>query len=421
MLTSVRNILWGPATVFLIITAGIVLMFKTKFRALKNPVKTLKETLFSKNSSSFKSMCTALGGTIGVGNTVGVAAAIIEGGPGALFWMLIASVFGMVIKESEIFLAVKFKPLLGDFSGPMYYIEKGLSSKFVAHLWAMSCVICAFGMGNISQSMAACESFERVFLFPKSIMGVIFSVFVFLVLSGGLGRIKNCASSIIPIISIMFVILSCVIIFLQRENLAFAVKSIFSSVFSLSSGTVGVKWAVFASAIRAGFSRGIFSNEAGLGSASVVHSSSRETSPEKQARWGVIEVFIDTVIICTLTGLMILTSDIYTHGASVQNLTLGVFVSALGTFGGSFYALSMVLFAFASILAWFCYAECSLIYIGANQKERILFRAVFAASSFLGTVISADNILVISDIFNAVMMLVNITALLLLSNHAKTV
>ncbi len=419
MLAVIRDIIWGPATVSLIAVVGIVLSFKTGFRALKSPIKNFKETIFSKNnSSSFKAMCTALGGTIGVGNTVGVASALVEGGAGALFWLVVASLFGMVIKEAEIYLAVKFKEPLKDYSGPMYYIEKGIGSKSFAVLWCVSCIMTSLGMGNLSQSMAATGAISYVFSISEVLCALFMVVSVFAILIGGRKRIKESVSFFIPIVSIMFIVFSVFIITINRERLPRALGQIFSSVFNLKSGSVGVKWALFSAALREGFSRGVFSNEAGLGSASVVHSSSNENNAQKQAKWGVVEVFVDTVLICTITGLVILTAET-PENCPVNFITLHSFVSALGKFGGVFYALSMFLFALASILAWYYYAECALDYLGAKSKARSFFRFTFVTFTFIGGIMPVNNSLVISDIFNGIMLVLNLSALLLLSGKTK--
>ena len=419
MLEIIKNILWSPITVIFIAVVGIIISIKTSFRALRKPKKVLNNTIFSKNnSSSFEAMCTALGGTIGVGNTIGVAGAIYEGGPAALLWMLLASVFGMGIKEAEIYLAVKYKQAGAVFSGPMYYIEKGIGSKAFAMLWAVSCVFTAFGMGNISQSMAAVRSLNSVTGIDKEIISIFFTALIFILILSGMKGIKKALGACVPVITILFISVSLIIIYIQRSNLPTALCSIINSFFNGGAALSGVKWTLFAASMRAGFSRGIFTNEAGLGSASIVHSSSNESSPEKQAMWGVIEVFIDTVVICMLTGTMILTSN--TTGISPEKVTLNIFFNSLGKVGASFYSVSMLIFALASIMAWYCYAECALKYLGFPNKYLPFFKLAFSLAGFLGGIIEVESVLNISDIFNAVMLITNLTALLLLSNKLKS-
>lgn len=421
MLELIKNILWSPFTVLFVAIVGLIIGFKNRFRAIKKPSEILKKTIFSKNnnSSAFEAMCTALGGTIGVGNTIGVAGAIVEGGAGAIFWMVIASFFGMIIKESEIFLAVKYKGLSDRFSGPMLYINKGIGSRHFAVLWSISCILTAFGMGNLSQSMAAVSSLNTTIGIKRNFLGIFIALVVLLVISNGLSYIKKTLSACIPIITLLFVSVSVVILYLQRDAILPSVTYILKSSLNFKSGATGLKWSAFASTLRAGFSRGIFTNEAGLGSASIVHSSSEESSAEKQAAWGVLEVFIDTVVICTITGLLILTSNI-PEGITTENMTLYVFDSNLGNIGCIFYSFSILVFAISSILAWYFYAECCLKFLGLSDKHMIFFKMLFATATFLGGIINAKSILLVSDIFNAIMLITNLTALILLSNETKS-
>jgi AGCS family alanine or glycine:cation symporter len=419
MLEIIKNILWSPATIALIVLTGFIISFKTSFRALKHPVKILKSTLLNKNgSSSFEAMCTALGGTIGVGNTIGVAGAIHEGGAGSLLWMLLASLFGMVIKEAEIYLAVKYKQLGAKFSGPMYYIETGIGSKIFAVIWSISCILTAFGMGNISQSMAAVGSINSATGINTVTISIIISITVFILIANGMCGVKKALGATIPVITALFVTISILILLKQRADIKDALYDITHSFLQGENAVCGIKWSLFSASIRAGFSRGIFTNEAGLGSASIVHSSSSEASPEKQAMWGVVEVFIDTVLICMLTGMMILTSDVST--AYPEKTTLNVFFEAFGKWGAGFYSASMLIFALASIIAWYCYAECALSYLNVSNKFNVIFKALFAIFTFLGGIIDAGKILQLSDIFNALMLITNLTALILLSDKIKS-
>ena len=415
MLELIKSLLWSPFTVIFIVVVGTVSCIKTSFRALKKPKRLFKETLFSNNKSSFEAMCTALGGTIGVGNTIGVAGAIVEGGPSALLWMLIASLFGMVIKEAEIFLSVKYKPYGNEFSGPMYYIENGIGSKALARLWAFSCILTSLGMGNISQSMAAISSIEGVIDGKRLYFCIILTLIVGIVVSLGLNEIKRIIAVIIPFITVTFILSTILILIINSKNIPYAISEIFTSLTDFKSGCVGLKWSVITRAMRSGFSRGIFTNEAGLGSASIIHSSSNESYPEAQARWGVLEVFIDTVIICMLTGIAILSCNY--EGLPIERITQYVFMSSLGKIGGIIYAVSMLIFALASIIAWFCYAQCALKYLGGSN---LLFSVLFIAVTFFGGVINAGSVLIISDIFNAIMLITNLVALLLLTRQAKS-
>lgn len=421
MLNNIKNAIWGIPTLAIIVILGIKLIKETHARALLHPIKVFKNTILSidSNKSAFKSMCTALGGTIGVGNTVGVAAAIYEGGAGALFWMLVAGVLGITIKEAEIFLAVKFKPAFSKFSGPMYYIEKGIGSKAFARFWCFTCIFTSLGMGNAAQSMAVTTSFNEIFSIKKYITALLLATLILIILSGGGERIKNFSTAVVPFLTVLFILACIIILFFQRSNLIPAIEKILTSSFNAKSGVAGFKWAGFSAAIRAGFSRGIFTNEAGLGSASIVHSSSTVTDCEKQAMWGIVEVFIDTILICFLTGLVILTSNIDISIISPEKITLIIFKNVFGNVGGIFYSFSMVFFAVASIIAWYFYAQCALDYLNADSYIKKSFLTLFILTVFIGGVFRAQNTLIISDIFNGLMLLFNVSALLLLSKKAK--
>lgn len=422
MLLFLKNILWSPVTIILIAVTGTTLSFKTHHRALKHPIKKLKETLLSHedNHSAFEATFTALGGTIGVGNTIGVAGAIKDGGAGAVFWMIIASLFGMVIKESEIYLAIKHKRAGNLFSGPMYYIEDKIGIRFFAKLWAVSCVMTAIGMGNMSQTMAASNSLTTTFGTPKIIISSIVSIIVIVTILSGITFIKKHISVAVAFISIVFVFSLIYISFKQRNNIPQTLELIVKDVLSFSKAVKGTKWAVFASSVRTGFSRGIFTNEAGLGSASILHSTSNENTPEKQSAWGVIEVFIDTVLICTLTSLIILTSERNVLSLPTEEVTFSIFEATLGRFGAVFYSVSTLLFALASVSAWYCYAECALTYLGASKKQILIFKIFFTIASFIGGIAESNKVLLFSDIFNGIMLIINITAMLLISNDAKS-
>ncbi len=415
MLEIIKSLLWSPLTVILIAVVGTVLCIRTSFRALRNPKRLFKDTLFSNNKSSFEATCTALGGTIGVGNTIGVAGAIVEGGPSALLWMLIASLFGMVIKEAEIFLSVKYKPCGNEFSGPMYYIEKGIGSKKLARVWAFSCILTSLGMGNVSQSMAAISSIEGIIDGKRLFLCIILTLTVGVTVSLKLSEIKRIIGVIVPFVTVTFILSIVLILIINSKNIPYAISETFTSMIDLKSGCIGLKWSVITLAMRSGFSRGIFTNEAGLGSASIIHSSSNEASPEVQAKWGVLEVFIDTVVICSLTGVAILSCNY--EGMAIESITQYVFISSLGKIGGIIYAVSMLFFALASIIAWFCYAQCAIKYLGGNN---LFFTFLFIFATFCGGMLNARSVLIISDIFNAIMLITNLIALLLLTRQAKS-
>lgn len=399
MLEIIKNCVWSPVTVINLLLVGCFVLFKTRFRTVLNLPSIFRDTVFSikKNRKAFSLMCTSLGGTIGVGNAIGVAGAIIEGGASAVFWMGVAGFIGMAIKYAEIYLSLAYK-------GPIGYIEKGVGSRAIASVYALLCIGVSFGMGNMSQVKAAVVSANGLLPFHEGIMTFIFAIVFLIVARGGLEKIRRFSEAVIPLVSLVYIFLLVFILIKQRGYLPEAVEKI-----KTGAGIfAGIKWAVVKRGITSGFSKAIFSSEAGLGSAGFAHTES-ELLPSEQAKWGVVEVFIDALI-CVMTAMSLLTFSADLGGVSETFMTRGMFALSFGRIGEIFYGVSMLGFAFSSIICWYYNGFCAVNYLSPKKLDTF-YLISFTVLIFLSGFIGDSIILELSDIANGLMMLVNTTAL----------
>ncbi len=406
---------WGPALLVLILGTGAFFTIRSGFFQIRKFAFVLKATvadLFKKrDKSAFEAMATALGATVGTGNIVGVAAAITIGGPGAVFWMWIGAFFGMMLKFAEAALAVKFRNQ-GD--GALVYIEKAFGSRKFAALWAVFCVLASFGSGNMVQANAAAVICLETFNLPKIIIGTVIAVLTAAVLFKGTKAVTKTASFLVPLMAAFYIVGCGELLFICKENIPGAFASIFLDAFSPISAGGGVTGLLVSNAIRTGIAKGTFTHEAGMGSASLAHAESNEKDPAVQGCWGIIEVFIDTIFVCTLTALVILSSGITSIN---ENSTTEVFGIYLGKFGISFLAVSMFLFALAAVIGWAFYGEKAISFICRDKKIIIMYRLLFCLCSVVGSVVSLPMVWNLSDIFNGLMVLPNLAALIALSNE----
>lgn len=436
------NILWGIPMIVLILIAGILLTIRSKFfqvRKFKTSIKsTMGDTFIQmrkKNKKSdkntvspFEAFATAVSGTVGTGNIVGVTTAIISGGPGAVFWMWISAFFGMMTKFSEITLGMYFRKKSSDgeyIGGPMYYIEKGTKQRWLAILFAIFTMLAAMGMGSV-QANTIQATWDSAFGIPTWVTALIIAVLTALVVIGGIKRIGKVTSLLVPVMIVIFLIMSIILICCNISLVPSAFGSIFASAFSTKSLLGGVAGYGIARAMRFGFARGIFSNEAGLGSSSIAHANSSEREPVKQGLWGVFEVFIDTFIICTLTALLILTSGIeLTPDASGATVAMNAFSNVFGKFGTIMYSIILPLFAFSTVLAWALYGAKAMQYLFKKHQKgsRLAFNIIYISfivgiaflTFFFGKNLGADFVWLISDMTNALMAIPNLIALIILS------
>lgn len=428
LLTYLTNLISGTFPFALLMLCGIYLTLKSGFfqiRAFNKSVTLVKKAFSSPKSqegiNSYQAACTALSSTVGTGNIAGVASAISIGGAGAVFWMLISALFGMCIKGIEIILAIKYRECekTGYIGGPMYYIKNGLPKLFkplsyIFSLAALPAVLCS---GNITQTNAAVSSLNLNFT-GKLIFGIIFTALTFCVLIGGIKRIGLITEKIIPIMSVLYVILSLSIIILNIDFLPQAFKMIIVGAFkpeAVTGGAVGSAMTV----MMTGASRGIFSNEAGLGTSAMAHSVAVDADPKTQGLYGLFEVFIDTILLCTLTALTILCSRVninYGFNASSE-LVVDSLSAIYGNLSTPIIAAMLCLFSFSSIIGWAVYGKISTRFLFGAKGEGI-FTFIYPFACIFGAVTSSSFAWDLSAFFNGIMLIINLPVLILLSKVA---
>ncbi|MBR5295813.1 MAG: sodium:alanine symporter family protein, partial [Clostridia bacterium] len=373
---TLNRIVWGPWTLFLFVLVGIFLTIRLRFFQFRKFGFALSETagkIFAKKSESGKditpiqAVSTALAGTIGTGSIVGVAMAIRSGGPGVIFWMWIFSFFGMAMKFSEIVLSLSFREKNEGgkwIGGPMYYMKNGLKSNFLAVLFSFFALFCCFGIGNIIQSNAVANMLKSNLNVPVKLSGFVLTIVLSVVILGGIQSIGRVNQFLVPLMTITYILTSLLILTLRSDFLLDAVLKIFQSAFSFRSATVGLLGYGFFKGVHFGISRSIFSNEAGLGSGPIAHAASAESNPVKQGYWGIFEVFFTTMIVCTLTALVLLTSDAwYIEDALAFQIVISAFDGAIPIFGRFVVCITTVFFALSSILGWAYYGEVCVCFL----------------------------------------------------------
>ena len=423
----------------LLIAAGLFLSIKTRFLQFRRFGYVIKNTLgslFNKNLhrqdkgsvSPFQAVTTALAGTIGTGSIAGVATALVLGGPGAVFWMWISALLGMVTKYSEIVLALKFREKNEQdayVGGPMYYIKNGLGKKWLAGFFAAFAMIACIGTGNATQSNSISGVLSMNFSVAPWITGLVLTVIVAVVIIGGVKRIAAVNEKLVPVMAVFFILASVFALIFNADKIPEAFALIFKEAFNFKSAFGGAAGYTILSAMRYGVGRGVFSNEAGLGSAPIAHSASSAESPVKQGIWGIFEVFITTIVICTMSALVIITSGIYSDAyhsgiapaVSGAALSSAAFNEALPYVGGFGIAFSTVFFALSTILGWAYYGEACVGYLfKKNEKTAItIYRIIYVIFVFVGAVAEINTVWLVADCFNALMALPNLIALIGLS------
>ena len=446
---AVNGVVWGVPALVLLIGTGVLMTVLTGFFQFRRFGHMWKKTIggmagekhIFKNSdrhsiSQFQALCTALSATIGTGNIAGVAFAITEGGPGAIFWMWIAAIVGMMTNYSENVLGIYFRRRngKGEWSGgAMYYLKDGVgrmkygkaAGGVLAVLFSVFAILASFGIGNMGQVASITESINTLVAGESStvnlVTGLVVIVLLALVLLGGLRRIATTNEKIVPFMAVFFIIGSLIIIAMNISQVPAAFGAIFAGAFNFKAAAGGVGGAIIAKAMTWGFKRGVFSNEAGLGSSVMVHSASNVKEPVVQGLWGIFEVFADTIIVCTCTALVILTSgvvDLQT-GASLSGVTkLGLateaFTKNFGAFGGVFIAVAVSLFAFTTILGWSFYGTKAWEYL-FGTKSTVAYKIIFIVMILLGCTLDASIAIDLSDTFNGLMSIPNLIGVVCLS------
>lgn len=426
LIKSINGLVWGPPMLIMILGVGLFLSIGLKLMPvlrLGAGFRLMWKGRTGEESEGeippFQALMTALSATVGTGNIAGVATAVFLGGPGALFWMWLTALVGMATKYSEAVLAVRFREVdeRGAYvGGPMYYIRNGLGSKWawLGVLFAIFAAIAGFGIGNTVQANSVADVLNVNFGLPHWVTGVILMILVGLVLIGGIRRIGQVASSLVPLMAVSYVIAGLIVLAINATEIPAAFALVFEHAFSPVAAQGGFAGAAVWAAIRFGVARGIFSNEAGLGSAPIAHAAAQTNSPISQGMVAMLGTFIDTIIICTITGLVIITSGVWTSGESGAALTSMAFRTALPGFGNYIVAISLAVFAFTTTLGWSFYGERCVEFL-FGVRAILPYRVLWILAIPLGATVNLGIIWLVADTLNAMMALPNLIALLLLS------
>lgn len=436
----VNNFIWGVPAMICIVGVGLFLSFRTKFIQIRKFPYAMKVTfgrMFKKREASdgaltpFQAVCTALAATVGTGNVAGVAGAIAIGGPGAVFWMWMSALLGMCTKFSEVTLAVHFreKNKDGDYvGGPMYYIKNGLKKHWLwlAYLFSAFGVLTVFGTGNATQVNTITTAIDSA-LFNYNIIsedaaptlnliiGIALAILIGLILLGGVKRIGQVAEKLVPFMAVFYIILAIGVVVININHVPEVFADIFKGAFNPASVTGGVVGSFFMS-MKKGVSRGIFSNEAGLGTGSIAHACADTRKPVKQGLFGIFEVFVDTIVICTLTALVILCSGVpvgYGQAAGAE-LTISGFTSTYGGWVSIFTAVAMCCFAFSTIIGWGLYGTRCIEFL-FNSRVNKPFMLVYSLVAIVGATLNLDLLWSVAETFNGLMIIPNLIAVFMLS------
>ena len=438
--SAVNNFIWGVPAMICIIGVGLVLSIRTGFLQIRKFPYAMKVTLgrmLKKKEASdgamtpFQAVCTALAATVGTGNIAGVAGAIAIGGPGAVFWMWVSALLGMCTKFSEVTLAVHFreKNSNGDYvGGPMYYIKNGLKKHWhwLAYLFSAFGVLTVFGTGNATQVNTITTAIDTA-LFNYNILsedkaaivnliiGIILAVLIALILLGGVKRIGSVTEKLVPFMALLYIILAMGVVLLNIKDVPYVFTSIFKGAFTPASVTGGAVGSFFMS-MKKGVSRGIFSNEAGLGTGSIAHACADTRKPVKQGFFGIFEVFVDTIVICTLTALVILCSGVGVGygSAAGADLTISGFTATYGNWVSIFTAVAMCCFAFSTIIGWGLYGTRCIEFLFGTRVNKP-FMLVYALVAIVGATMDLGLMWSIAETFNGLMAIPNLIAVFLLS------
>ena len=425
ILNEIDAFVWGPPLLVLLVGTGILLTFRLKLLQVFKLPQALGLIFSAKNDgsgdvNSFKALCTALAATVGTGNIVGVATAIKAGGPGALFWMWMAAFFGMATKYSECLLAVKYRTVdaNGNISGgPMYYIENGLGKKYkpLAVMFAVFGVLCAyFGIGTFAQVNSIVEITQISAGIPVVYTGIALTVVVAAVTIGGLKSIATVAAKVVPAMALLYFLTTVGIMIVFADQVPAAIATVLNSAFTPTAAQGGFLGATVMLAMRSGVARGVFSNESGLGSAPIVAAAAKTKWAAEQGLISMTGTFIDTIIICTLTGLSLVVSGVWCGPLNGAAMTESAFTMAFPAFGSILLLVGLVLFAFTTILGWNYYGERCVEYL-MGVKAILPYRIIFICLIACGPFLKLEEIWVLADIVNGLMAIPNLIALLALS------
>lgn len=442
LIHGLQRLVWGPGMLVFFLGTGIRFTIRSKFfqirkihiwmgktlGAIKNGRKTEKEH----SISQFQSFCTALAATLGTGNITGVATALIFGGPGAVFWMWISAFFGMMTNYGENYLGIRYryKDKKGRWvGGAMVYMERGLNSRFLAVLFAVCCLIASLGMGNMVQGNSMAKGLETAFGIPPFITGSACMILLAVIVTGGVKRVAALTEKLVPCMAGIYLLGALAVLAANWQAVPKALEMIFTQAFQIRAGVGGAAGYTVRQALRMGVARGIFSNEAGLGSSVMAHVQSDVESPQIQGMWGMLEVFIDTMVGCTVTALVILVSGVYQPELYLDQISRGIepvdgttltgqAFAAVIPWGAQFLAAATALFAFATIAGWSYFGEQTAAYLG-KEKGAMIYRYVYILLTLPGCILAPSLIWDLSDAFNGMMALPNLVALFFLGKQVK--
>lgn len=450
---AARGVLWGTPMAFVMLAVGVWFTVRLGFFQFRHVGLWLRHTvgaLFASDDgarrhragqlSQLQSVTTALAATVGTGNIAGVGAAIAAGGPGAVFWMWISALLGMMTAFAENVLGIRYRVRGPDGrwqGGPMGYIERGLGIKWLAVVYAAGCALASFGVGALVQSNSVSAGLTSEFGLSAALVGAVLAALTLIVALGGVQRIGRVTEYLVPFMVGLYMLAGACCLVVRPDGLPDAFRAIFREAFSLRAGVAGGGYGLLL-ALRTGVSRGIFSNEAGLGSTVLVHAQADVREPVQQGMWAIFEVTVDTLLVCTMTALVILTSGVYDPAEYLAHydtiglpgglksgveLTAAAFSSAYGAWGGRFIAISVVFFAFSTILGWSWFGRAAAEYV-FGRRAGVPFELLFAACVLLGSVLPLGRVWDVADVFNGVMAVPNLIAIVLLTGevvHIKKV
>ena len=442
ILSSIDDFVWGPVMLVLLVGTGIFLTIRTRFLGWRNLGFALKSGLGREarkrgegtgDISPFSALTTALAATIGTGNIVGVATAMVAGGPGALIWMWISAFFGLTSKFSECMLAIKYRETnaQGEMSGgPMYTMKNAFKRKKLGSalgwLFALFAVIASFGIGNLTQANSITEALNNTFGWNPWIVGIVLTVVSLLIIVGGIKSISKVSQVVVPLMAIFYMAAGLIVIFINVEHIPDGVVSIVNSAFSLEAAG-GAGLGIFVSsmmqAMRYGVARGVFSNEAGMGSAAITAAAATTDNPVRQGYINMTGTFWDTIVVCTITGLCIASSgvlespEVLSGAVKGAGITIAAFETTLGPVGGWLVTIGIALFAFSTILGWEYHGEKAFEYILRSHRYNMIYRVAFSLVVYVGSVTTLTIVWNFSDIANALMAIPNLICLLVLSRE----
>ncbi|GAB6137192.1 alanine/glycine:cation symporter family protein [Halanaerobaculum tunisiense] len=429
IVSSISGFVWGSYMLVFLVGTGIYLTLGLKLRTITKLKYAFQMLMAGRDKEKqkgegditpFQALMTSLAATVGTGNIAGVGTAIFLGGPGAVFWMWITALFGMAIKYGEAVLAVKYRAKsedTGEFAGgPMYYIKNGMGEKWnwLGGAFALFAGVASFGIGNTVQSNSVARAAEQAIGLPYWGTGVILAVLTYVVIIGGIERIAEVTERLVPLMASIYVLGSIVIILVNIEQIGSAFSLIFNSAFSGHAATGGFAGAAVTQAIRFGVSRGVFSNEAGLGSAAIAHAATTTEEPVKQGVVGMLGGFLDTIVVCTMTALVIVMSGAWTSGETGAELTSKAFNLGLPGPGDLIVAFGLIFFAFSTILTWSYYGEKSFEYL-FGSKVIMPYRYAWVIALFIGAIGNLEVVWNLASAMNGLMIVPNLIALLALS------